>query len=130
MALTDINAEAVVIEYVRDALADATPVKQKVPAKRPKHWVQIVRTGGTVLHRVVDRAQLTVTAWDEDDEVEAERLANRCREALLAATRVRPGKPRITKVEVLGYYYDPDPDSNAQRYTFTVIASVRASNRT
>lgn len=125
MGLSGVRAEVVLVAYLRAALADTTRVAQKVPTTRPQRLVQVVRTGGAPLHRVVDRAQLTVTAWAES-EVEAEKLASRCRDAVLAATRAGAAQVFMPRSEVLGYYYDPDPESGADRYTFTAIVSMRA----
>lgn len=99
-------------------------VYSKVPASRPASFVRAWRTGGAALNRVLDRPMITVQAWAADDEA-AFTLAEQCRRALLdaadAMTLVRGVE------EVTGPYFDPDPSTGVDRYTFTVQLQVRAA---
>lgn len=98
-------------------------VATKVPATVPAEFVWVRRTGGPTMGRVVDRPQMAVTAWAADS-VRAERLADQARQALLDSPR---GSNGVHSVEILSFYYDPDPDSRKDRYTVNAITNVRAA---
>lgn len=111
---------------VRGLLAAAvSPVRvaTKVPTTRPAEFIWVRRTGGPVMGRVVDQPQMTVTAW-ASTTVRALELANAAREALIAAAK---GSNGIHRVQMNSLYYDPDPDSGGDRYTFTAFLNVRAA---
>lgn len=111
---------------VRDFLIQtgaATVVATKVPNPRPARFVRAWRTGGAAINRVLESALITVQAWDADGDPET--LAAACRHALLNDHRLMPLVRGVE--EVGGLYYDPDPVSNVDRYTFTVQVQVRAT---
>lgn len=98
-------------------------VHTKVPATRPATFVRVWRTGGAAANRVLDRPIITVQVWGPDS-VSAATLAGVCREALLSEG---PSLPLVRGVEeVSGLYFDPDPSTGVDRYTFSVQLSVRA----
>lgn len=103
------------------------PVAQKMPATATDELVQLVRTGGQRVSLVIDRAQVTVTAWARTDIRSAE-LANLARAhlgAMQGATLV--GATVYEVAEIGGPYSNPDPDSGQPRHTFTVAISVRGT---
>lgn len=101
------------------------PVVQKMPATATDELIQLVRTGGQRAGLVIDRAQLTVTAWARTDIRSAE-LANLTRAHLGAMQGQVVGTATVYEVaEVGGPYSNPDPDSGQPRHTFTVAVSVR-----
>lgn len=111
---------------VRGVVAAAvTPVKvaTKVPTTRPNEFLWVRRTGGPVMGRVVDQPQMTVTAWAATS-VRALELADLGRQALIDAAQ---GTNGIHSVRPGSLYYDPDPDSGGDRYTFTAFLNVRAA---
>ncbi len=117
------DAEALVRKYLADNLSGSVRVATKVPSTRPDVFVRVWRTGGTAMNRIVDRPQITVQAWAKDS-VAASKLAGECRQLLLAASGHMPLVRAIE--ETSGIYYDPDPGTNTDRYTFTHQITMRA----
>ena len=112
---------------VRDFLEGevAADVVTYVPTPRPSTFVRVWRTGGTARNRVVDDAQVTVECW-AGSKGAASDLSREVR-GLIHAAATREALPALRRVhEVGGPYYDPDPESGADRYTFTAILRVRA----
>lgn len=105
--------------------ATVSPVKvaTKVPTTRPAEFIWVRRTGGPVMGRVVDQPQMTVTAWAATS-VRALELVNVARQALIDSAK---GSNGVHSVDINGLYYDPDPDSGGDRYTFTAFLNVRAA---
>lgn len=98
-------------------------VSTKVPNPRPDTFIRVWRSGGAALNRIYDLAHVTVTAWGTST-VDAERRAAAARSALLSEAS---GMPLVRGTEeVGGLYYDPDPSTGKDRYTFTVMLRVRA----
>lgn len=116
------DAEALVKQFLDNQAG--VPVRTKVPAQRPAEFVRVWRTGGAAVNRVIDRPIITVQAWAADD-ARAFEIANKCRDLLLN------GYAGITLArfaqEVTGLYYDPDPDTGIDRYTFAHQLNVRAT---
>lgn len=123
MATTDFpDAEAMVVGFLRARMA--APVSTKVPNPRPSRFVRAWRTGGAALNRVVDQPQVTVTC-SAPSSVTASDDARAARHALMNESS---GMPLVRRVEdVSGVYYDPDPDTSEDRYSFTVRLTVRAA---
>lgn len=121
MSLAD--AESMAIVFLKP-VAGSTKVGTKLPKPRPKKFVRVTRTGGAAVNRVLERAQLTVTCSAESS-VLAYELTSSCREAFLHDyTRMQ----LVRGVEeVTGPYYNPDPDTGEDRYTFTVALTARAA---
>lgn len=119
MSLPDV--EAMAVAFLRAEVGGH--VGTRVPNPRPGRFVQVVRTGGAAVNRVLDAANVTVTAWGETT-TDASELATECRTALLerytGMTLVRGA------TETGGLYSNPDPASGVPRYTFTVRLMVRA----
>lgn len=117
-----VDSEALVRGVVATAV---TPVKvaTKVPSTRPPEFIWVRRTGGPVMGRVVDQPQMTVTAWAATS-IRALELANLARQALIDAAK---GANGVHRVQMNSLYYDPDPDSGGDRYTFTAFLNVRAT---
>jgi hypothetical protein len=116
------DVEALVRAFLASVVA---PVKvaTAVPAQRPAEFVRAWRTGGAAVNRILDQPQITVQAWAQGS-VRASEIAQVCRTALF---NDYPTMPLVRGVEeVSGLYFDPDPDTNVPRYTFTVILNVRA----
>lgn len=116
-----VSVEELVIGFLNPLVT--ARVTTQVPNPRPDSFVQVRRTGGAALNRVVERAQITVTAWAKDESA-AESLALTCRSALLFDHVDMPLVRGVT--ESGGLYYNPDPDTGLPRYTFTVSLTVRA----
>lgn len=115
------DAEIIVRDFLVSHLE--VPVKTRVPASRPAVFVRAWRTGGAAVNRVLDRPMITVQAWAVTD-ADAASLAGRCRDLVYGSYT---GMSLVRGVEeVTGLYYDPDPDVNTPRYSFTFQASVRA----
>ena len=98
-------------------------VSTKVPAMRPALYARIYRTGGAAVNRVLDRPQVTVTVGAKAGSVAAEREASKLRKAFLNDYTQMPLVRGVQ--EVTGLYYDPDPDTGEDRYSFTFQMSVR-----
>lgn len=118
MALRD--AEALVCSLLAGIGPD---VSVKVPLPRPDEFLWVRRTGGPVRGRVVDYPQITVTAWAASSARSGE-LAREARQVLMDSAL---GTNGIHAVESASLYYDPDPDSDVDRHTFTVFMTVRGT---
>ena len=118
-----VDAEAMAIEFLATRLD--VPVSTKVRNPRPSEFVRVVRTGGTAGNRILDFPRLTVTA-EADTSIRAAELAQMARTALLNDYTAMPLVRGAS--ESGGLYYNPDPDTNRDRYTFTVTLNVRAKN--
>ena len=115
------DAEALVLAFLKPVVSPVA-VHVKVPKTRPATFVRAWRSGGASINRVLDRPMITVQAW-ATDSVGASELAMACRDAFLHDyTRM----PLVRGVEeVTGLYFDPDPDTGIDRYTFTIQLMVR-----
>lgn len=118
MALRD--AEALVLNLLGGIGPD---VSVRVPLSRPVEFLWVRRTGGPVVSRVLDKAQITVTAW-AGSSTRAREIADVARQTLMDSAL---GGNGIHAVTVASMYSDPDPDSGADRYTFTIFMTVRAA---
>ncbi len=116
------DSEATVGTFLRARVS--VPVVSKVPATRPTKFVRVWRTGGAALNRVLDRPIITVQAWAPDDG-QASELANACRQLLFNDYTVMPLVRGVE--EVTGLYFDPDPATGVDRYTFSVQLQARAA---
>lgn len=120
MSLPDV--EAIVVQFLRGVTG--VKVGTMVPNPRPTSFVRAWRSGGAAVNRVLDSANITVSAWAKTTG-EASTLARECRTALLGAYT---GMTLVRGVEeVGGLYFDPDPETGSPRYTFTVRLMVRAN---
>lgn len=99
-----------------------TNVSSQVPEPRPVRWVQLQRTGGSAINRVLEIVQITVTCWAGSD-VDAESDAMTVRMLFLEKYTLMSLVRGVE--EVSGPYSDPDPDSGSPRYSFTVRLRVR-----
>jgi hypothetical protein len=113
----------------RDWLIEQAPpggaaVVVQVPAARPARMLRVWRSGGFALNRILDQPILTVSAWDADDSAGASALAGWARGRILrSSVSLAP----VRRVEEVGaVYYDPDPDTESTRYTFSFSAVLRA----
>lgn len=111
---------------MRDFLAEDTgqDVQTQIPGDRPDVFTHLWRSGGSAANRVVERPIITITAWDVSATAAHDRLQE-CREALLNRAGSMPLVRRVD--EITGPYWDPDPDSNAPRYSMNVRPTVRAT---
>ena len=117
------DAELAVISYLADQMT--ATVSQKTPNPRPGVFVTVRRTGGPRREMVVDAAQLTIEAWAQSSH-EASNLAQEARSHVHAMRGADLGGPIVCRVEELsGPAYLPDPTSDQDRYTFTVVAHIR-----
>lgn len=116
-----------VIAYLTPLAAPA-PVVSKVPNPRPGEFVLVRRTGGPEATRVTDLPQITIETWSTSD-VLADLLAQRCRRWLreMADGTDRGGVIVYRYQEFAGPGYLPDPDSEQDRYTFTVSLHTRTT---
>lgn len=116
-----VDADAMVVAFLRERLG--VQVGTKIPNPRPARFVRAWRSGGAARNRALDRPHITVTAWGRT-EVDAADLAAAARHHLM---NNHVGMPLVRGVEEAGgLYYDPDPVSGVDRYTFTVALAVRA----
>ena len=115
------SVEDLVIPFLRQFVA--VRVATQTPNPRPESFVQVRRTGGAAMNRVVERAQVTVTAWAKSEQA-AEALAIICRAGFLNHYTDMKVVRRVE--ETGGLYYNPDPETGLPRYTFTVALTVRA----
>ena len=116
------DVEAMVGAFLRDRLTP--PVASKVPNPRPARFVRSWRTGGHTVNRALEVAQITVTC-EAADSVTASADASAARSAFVNEYAAMPLVRGIE--DVTGPYYDPDPDTNGDRYSFTVWLRVRAA---
>lgn len=116
-----VDVEAVVVGFLRDATG--LQIHTKVPKTRPARFTRAWRTGGPAINRVLERAQITVTC-EADAATQAEADARACRNAFHNRYLRMPLVRGVG--EVSGTYFDPDPDTGRDRYTFTVELTVRA----
>ncbi|WP_045076269.1 hypothetical protein [Psychromicrobium lacuslunae] len=121
------DIEKLLCKYLTNmlALTDQAGVKAgtKVPVKRPRAFVRVLRTGGARQNVIYDRAQITVEAY-ADDEVTAEDIAQLCRGFI----------HRIDQVDDVQFYRVdefaapanfPDPLTSQTRYIATYQIGVR-----
>jgi hypothetical protein len=118
------DAVEVITGLLRTALVAAgqtVHVGSVVPNPRPATFVQVTRTGGPKVLRVVDGAQITVDAWAPDAGAAMD-LAQLCRKCI----EEMPGTAPVHRVEEIGGPQDlPDPVSDTPRVTFTVQVQMR-----
>lgn len=114
------DSEAMVVSFLEDRLAPLK-VSTKVPKVRPAEFVRVWRTGGAAANRVLDRPTLTIQAWGPNSH----ELIRVCREAILNEYTQMPLVRGVE--EITGPYYDPDPGSNADRYSCNLQLQVRAA---
>ncbi len=118
------DAEAIAVDFLNARRPDS-PASTKVPNPRPARFTRAWRTGGATENRVLDRPIITVTC-EAADSVTASADATAARNEFLNSS----GRMSLVRgVEVMNLYYDPDPDTNADRYTFAVRMRVRAARR-
>lgn len=115
-----VDAEALCVTFVRSKIS--VPVATKTPSPRPARFVRVWRTGGAAVNRILDRPQITVTCT-ASDSVTASADATALRNAFFNDYTDMGLVRRVE--EVAGVYFDPDPDTGADRYTFTVVLNVR-----
>lgn len=115
------DIETLVGSFLRDRVS--VEVTSRVPKDRPAKFVRVWRTGGAALNRVLDRPMITVQAWAPDDGQSFE-LANACRELIFNNYTVMPLVRGVE--EVTGLYFDPDPATGVDRYTFSIQLQARA----
>lgn len=123
MSFPDI--EALVRQHLLSGAYEAgAGVFTRVPSPRPVTFLRVWRTGGAAINRVLDQPLITVQSWASTDKIASDN-ANVARDLLLNAS----GAMSLVRgvEEVTGPYYDPDPVSDATRYTFTMRMRVRAS---
>lgn len=97
-----------------------------LPNPIPSEFVHARRVGGAAVHRALEQATVTVTAWggERTSTVAAAALAGQCRDALLGQYTLMPLIRGVS--EVTAPFFDPDPDTGRARYSFTHRLSVRA----
>lgn len=115
------DAEGMCVAFAKTKTTAA--VATKVQATRPALYARVYRTGGAAVSRVLDRPQITVTVGAKAGSVQALTEAQKLRHAFLNDYTEMPLVRGVD--EVTGLYYDPDPDTREDRYTFTVQLGVR-----
>lgn len=128
------DIEPVIVAYLNAQYStysvDAT-AGTKVPLANstvtPAMFTRVIRTGGSVTDRVIDRVQLTIDSYGDTEE-DAAVLAQKNRAFMLAIDQFTHGG-------VTYQFYDPqefaapgnlpDPDSGQERYTETLSVGVR-----
>ena len=96
------------------------PSSSTVPAKRPKRFTTVERTGGGY-SRGKDEPNLAVQVWAET-ETEAYTLALMAREVLI---NMRETCPSVCSCSVGGIYSFFDPESRTPRYQLDFYAVTR-----
>lgn len=110
------------VTTVRQYLAPHLPgirIASRVPNPRPALWLRVMRTGGAKENRFVDRPQITLEAWGNDED-DAEKLLEDARAALNAAEGTIFGVEELAGPGEL-----PDPTTAQIRYTMSVWARIR-----
>ena len=115
------DAEGMCVAFAKPRTSAS--VATKVPATRPALYARIYRTGGAASNRVVDNPQMTVTVGAAGGSVAAEGEARKLRHAFLNDYTAMPLVRGVR--EITGLYYDPDPDTGEDRYSFTFQMTVR-----
>lgn len=125
----DAEAMCVVFARTKTTAVVATKVPNSPtkypPNGRPPRYVRVWRTGGGALNRVLERVQVTVTCGAAAGSVVAGQIARELRTAFLndyTEMRLVRGVEEVT-----GPYFDPDPDTGEDRYSFTIEMMVRAA---
>lgn len=118
-----VDAASLAIAYLSPLLTPGLDAHGSVPNERPARFVRVWRTGGAAVNRVLDSPILTFQAWGID-EPDAWEIANRARDYMFAGYTAMPLVRGVE--EVSGPYYDPDPDSDSERVTFSHRLRVRA----
>lgn len=114
------DVEAMVGAFLRSRLVP--PVSTKVPNPRPPRFVRAWRTGGGSVNRALEVAQVTVTC----SAASSVQASDDARAARYALENEYMAMPLVRGVEnVSGPYFDPDPDTGGDRYTFTARLLVR-----
>lgn len=121
------DSAAAVISVVDAAVAE--PVRSRPPNPRPAAFVTVRRVGGVRRNLVVDEATLSVEAWAATEQA-AHDLAQQARAAIHAAqgTVVAGYGTCYRSDEVGGPVWDPDPESEQARYSFSVSVAFRGSS--
>lgn len=115
------DVEKLLVAYLKPLLS--VSVSTVVPNPRPSSFVRLYRTGGAANSRVVERAQVTFESWGST-RGEASDLSRNLRHLLLGSSK---DIPLVRSVgEISGVYYDPDTDTNIDRFTFTLVFTIRA----
>lgn len=117
-----VDVETMLVQFV--AARTGVRVGTRLPKTLSAEFVRLWRTGGPALNRVLDRPQVTFECW-AGSSVRAAELAADVRRALLNDLG---GLPLVRGVEEMtGLHYDPDPDREVERYSFTFIFRVRGT---
>lgn len=119
------DAEAILHSFYRQ-VETGLEIGTTVPNPRPPLFVRAWRTGGSAINRVLDAPILTTQVWGDEtaDTVELLDLANRLRDALYGRLTLIPPARHVE--EVVGLYFDPDPDTGDPRYSFAARLRLRA----
>lgn len=117
-----VDVEAVVADFFR--AESQVDIFTKLPKQRPAEFVQVTRTGGAAVNRVLDRPIVTVTGWAADKGRAAE-LLGVFRDLLQHRSSEIPLVRGVE--EATGPYYDPDPESGVPRYSVSFRMRVRAT---
>lgn len=116
------DVEAMVIAFLKPRVDGG--VGTKAPSPLPAAFTRVWRSGGTALNRIYESAMVTVTVWGTST-VDASQRAIDARNAFLHESSAMPLVRGVE--ESGGLYYDPDPTTGADRYTFTMTLKVRAA---
>lgn len=111
-----------------EAAADTARVVGTTPDPRPSRFVRVIRTGGPASAFYMDNAQVTIEAWDDDEEAAGD-LAQLCRAWIWAAARAGDiqGVAFHSIQEFGGPARLPDPQTGQYRYTWTCSIELRGS---
>lgn len=115
------DVEAMCLTFAKTKTTATVGTKVKNP--RPARYARIWRTGGGALNRVLERAQVTITCGATGGSIEALAIAADLRHAFLNDSTEMPLVRGVE--EITGPYYDPDPDTGEDRYSFTIQLTVR-----
>lgn len=116
-----VDTEQMVRVFLRARTADTIEVT--VPEDRSQ-FTQVLRTGGTAVNRVLERAQFTIRGWGVH-RTDAQKRAARARHALMNEYALMPLVRGVNEVQ--GITRNPDPESGQERYEFTVELMIRAT---
>jgi hypothetical protein len=119
------DAETLLIDFLLKQMDTTVPVGSRVPEKA-KAFIRIRRVGGSILHRVTDKARLAVECYSPSD-IDAAALAGEVRDVLSLITRGGSGVHALRVQEESGPESLPDPHHNSHRYSLTYAIQLRGS---
>ncbi len=127
MRLAPQDVEGAYITHLRPLLA--VPVSTRIPNPRPARHVRVTRAGGNRADLVQERPLLIFECW-ASDSVTAFNLASDTWGHVAATEGSMVAGVPVTRVDLSSPINQPDPDTEATRYTFTAQPRARLKEMT